>query len=127
MGAGGQKARTQNMPYMFVTREVSKERGWLNVRASLNIPSMVVTLEVSQGSGWLNFVYCRRPQASRSTQAVDPGGGRRRGRPRQVSVWARLQIVGTGHGKKHTANMPLMSVTREVSQLEMSALKLPKL
>ena len=40
--------RTQNMPYMVVTRDVSQLSGWLNADAYRNIWSMVVTPEVSQ-------------------------------------------------------------------------------
>ena len=39
----------------------------------------------------------------------------------------RLQIGMTGRGEQRTTNMWFMSVTREVSQAEMSALKLRKL
>ena len=34
LGAGHGEARTQNMPNMFVTLEVSKLSGWLNALAS---------------------------------------------------------------------------------------------
>ena len=34
LGAGHWEARTQNMPYMVVTLEVSKLSGWLNADAS---------------------------------------------------------------------------------------------
>ena len=50
-GSGAEYARsqrTQNMPYMVVTLDVSRLSGWLNAFASLNIWLMSVTPEVSQ-------------------------------------------------------------------------------
>ena len=43
-----------NMRHMFVTLDVSKLSGWLNLKACRNISRMVVTLVVSRLSGWLN-------------------------------------------------------------------------
>ena len=47
-GDRAQGTRTQNMPYMVVTLDVSRLSGWLNAFASLNIWLMSVTPEVSQ-------------------------------------------------------------------------------
>ena len=53
-GAGHGEERTENMPYMFVTLEVSKLSGWLNTDARQNMEPMSLTLDVSKLSGWLN-------------------------------------------------------------------------
>ena len=91
--------------------------------------SMLVTLEVSQLRGWLKAVaYCRGSQAGHTVRGgLRAGRGDRRrgacsvdGRARDCRLW------GPGRGEQRTMNICLMSVTREVSQLEMSALKLRK-
>ena len=53
-GDGTRRGDTWNMPYMFVTLDVSRLSGWLNADAAANMLDMVVTLDVSRLSGWLN-------------------------------------------------------------------------
>ena len=96
------------------------------VERTVNIWFMVVTLEVSKASGWLNAnADCRESKrracgAGRGCGPADGGDSVRR------AVEARLQIGGRT-GVERTWNMRVMSVTPEVSQLEMSALKSFKL
>eukprot|EP00964_Phaeocystis_antarctica_P069422 scaffold42181_cov36-Phaeocystis_antarctica.AAC.1 len=82
---------------------------------------MVVTLDVSKLSGWLNFdADCRvERRAHDAERGGGPGGGR---------AWAggstRAACTGRGPGcegwgacAERTRNMPLMSVTLDVSKL----------
>ena len=92
--AGGPMAcaeRTENMPYMFVTLEVSKLSGWLN--------TLVPCRESERGHTGRGEVY-------------GPEGG-----ASSVQGRARLQITGPRHGKERTRNMLFMSLTLEVSTL----------
>eukprot|EP00964_Phaeocystis_antarctica_P086599 scaffold54860_cov49-Phaeocystis_antarctica.AAC.2 len=95
------------------------------VERTKNMPIMSVTLDVSKLSGWLNADACCREskgghtvrggvRASRLT--ADGGDGVQR------AAEARLQIGGRT-GVERTMNILCMSVTPEVCQLEMSALK----
>ena len=95
---------------------------------TVNMKLMSVTLDVSRLSGWLNAdAYCRgTPRHMRRATRV---GGRREGvggRWRCMQR-ARRNRLGTGHGTceggLRTRNMEVMSVTLDVSQLEMSSLK----
>ena len=88
-----------------------------------NMPSMFVTLEVSKLSGWLNAdAYCRGSKAGHAVggEVCGSAGGRRRATAAASSVQerARLQRLGAGHGRSlRTPNMADMSVTLEVSKL----------
>ena len=93
--------------------------------------SMSVTRDVSQLSGWLKAVAdCRGSQAGHTVRGAGcgPGGGTRRA----IAVRAQharagegaTTDLGGGGGEQRTENIEAMFVTREVSQPEMSALKL---
>ena len=98
------------------------------------MPNVVVTLEVLKLSGWLNAdALCRESKGGHAVRGEvryagrqARGGWRDRGAS-NVQERARLHGLGAGHGEERTSNMWLMVVTPEVSQLEMSALKLRRL
>ena len=83
LGEGHGEERTQNMPYMFVTLEVSKVSGWLNA-----------------------FAFCRESEGGHAVW----GEGQRPGRQEaagdrgasSVRERARLQIGGRARGEKRT-------------------------
>ena len=110
---------------MSVTLAVSKFRGWLNDTAS-NMLAMSVTLEVSKLRGWLNDTAPWRESKGGHAARGEEG---RQARERRRAIAVDTQRVGQGstidmgQGEEHTWNMLLMSVTLEVSHLEMSALK----
>jgi len=95
---------------------------------------MSVTLEVSKLSGWLKAdARCR--VEGRACDAGGRGASREAGGSGVVAAHkrhmhgekARLKAWGPRARAERTKNMRYMSVTLEVSQLEMSALKLFKL
>ena len=91
------------------------------------MPAMVVTLDVSKLSGWLNAAASYGAGVDwRGGEVWGPGAGGRVGATSNQAgeAWAQ---VGAEARTEHTSNMALMSVTPEVSQLEMSALKLVEL
>ena len=109
-------------------------RLWVRARAerTQNMLLMVVTLDVSKLSGWLNALAPCRVQR----RACDAGKrcGPRSGRALGVAVTqaararggrARLK-AGKRARAERTRNISCMVVTLDVSQLEMSALKLFK-
>ena len=93
--------------------------------------SMFVTRDVSQLSGWLKAVAnCRGSQAGHTVRGAGCG-------PQEAERGERLRCarsmhrregattdLGGGGGEQRTENIKAMFVTREVSQPEMSALKL---
>ena len=84
--AGHWEERTQNMPYMVVTLEVSKLSGWLNADAN-----------------------CRESKGGHTVRGeVYGSGGNRRWASavaRSVQGRARLQIGGRAHREERTLNM----------------------
>ena len=94
-----------------------------------NMPAMVVTLDVSKLSGWLNAVARCRVER----RACDVGRGIRPGRREGVGWRRRMRRARggpdsrLGGARARASNMPCMVVTLDVSQLEMSALKFFKL
>ena len=165
------EARTSNMKRMFVTREVSKLRGWLKADACCRGSQAGHTrcgAGCGPGGGWRQA--CKRARLARSGQGRglrlcrfisgamrargaahgkhelhvrDAGGVQAQGLveglrdlPRVASrahgagraagpeAGGRRRAAGTGRGEQRTANMLSMFVTREVSQPEVSALKL---
>ena len=85
---------------------------------------MFVTREMFQLSGWLKaYACCRgsegRKQGTRCGAGCGPGGGRRR-----VNAACTQHAGESARGAQRTSNMWFMSVTRDVSQPEMSASKL---
>ena len=101
------KRRTRNMAPMFVTLEVSKLSGWLKAVANCRVRrghtaegnARVAGRCVAQGEG--------RTSCARGVRVAHTA-------QEWVERWRR---------RKCTRNMSLMSVTPEVSQLEMSVLK----
>jgi hypothetical protein len=96
---------------------------------------MVVTLEVSKLSGWLKAdARCRVEgrACDAGGRKCEPGGGRAWGvvaarQARHARGKGPTQGLGAkGMRGERTTNMPRMSVTLEVSQPEMSALKFVK-
>ena len=80
----GAKVRTENMPFMLVTLDVSKLSGWLNAPALTNIWRIVVTLEVSKLSGWLNAdARCRESNGGHTVCGACCGLGDGGRRPKQ--------------------------------------------
>ena len=93
---------------------------------------MSVTLDVSKLSGWLNAVaYCRVGRKACDAGRGAAAGGYREagGRGGASSAQGGARLKGLGHRARaeRTWNMPVMSVTPEVTQLEMPALKFCKL
>ena len=89
------------------------------------MPLMAVTLEVSRLSGWLNADACCR--VKRGACDAGRGAGRRAcgALAAQAGTFtgeAQIKAWGQGARAERTQNMCFMSVTPEVSQLEMSAL-----
>ena len=83
---------------------------------------MFVTREVSQLwlSGWLKATLnCRGSQAGHAREVGSGGGGRAACR----GVGATADWGSQCSGEQRTRNMEYIFVTREMSQLEMSALK----
>jgi hypothetical protein len=110
VGAEGDRwKRTRNMPFMYVTLEVSKLSDWLKASALCRVQKGASARQRDDARVARRCVAQRkgRMSSARVCGPVRECGGRRRRR-------------------KRTANMLLMSVTLEVSQLEMSALKLLK-
>jgi hypothetical protein len=100
----------------------------------MNISRMVVTLEVSKLSGWLNeYASCRVEGRAGGAggERCEPGGGRAGGvvaaHKRHARGEGPTQGLGATRARaERTWNMERMSVTPEVSQPEMSALKFVK-
>ena len=108
--AGRRKQRTLNMLPMYVTREVSQLSGWLNLSAPC-----------AEGR---NHRACAVWGGLRTR-----GSGRRRAIAQGVpaATWGGHMTADCGgarRGEQRTQNMPSMFVTRDVSQPEISALKL---
>jgi hypothetical protein len=89
-----------------------------------NMPPMLVTLEVSKLlSGWLNeFAFCRESKGGRTRCGArcGPGGGRAwNGVAAQVACTSGgpTQGLGVRARAERTENMPPMLVTLEVSKL----------
>jgi hypothetical protein len=97
-----------------------------------NMLLMSVTLEVSKLSGWLKADPCR--VEGRACDAGERGASREAGGPvgcggstqEACTGMAQLKAWGPRARAERTKNMLLMSVTLEVSQPEMSALKFVK-
>eukprot|EP00964_Phaeocystis_antarctica_P094001 scaffold60773_cov44-Phaeocystis_antarctica.AAC.4 len=89
---------------------------------------MFVTLEVSKLSGWLNAdAPCRESKGGRAvrSEVYQSAGGRRRTTAAHAACRGGLDCrLGARHGAERTWNIWYMVVTPEVSQLEMSVLKL---
>ena len=86
------------------------------------MPCMFVTLEVSKLSGWLNVDAPCRESKGRHTVRVEGAGQQTGATASSVQGRARLQIRGRT-GVERTRNIWYMVVTLEVSHLETSALK----
>ena len=107
VGARARAERTEIMPNMFVTLDVSKLSGWLNALAYCRVERRACNARRGAArEAWRKVAatQCRRAHGEGPTQ----GWGAR----------ARVE---------RTLNMRSMVVTLEVSQLEMSALKFFKL
>ena len=98
-GYGACAERTLNMPYMFVTLDVSKLSGWLNADADCRVERRAY--DAKRGAGWEAGGHgpaaAHEWHARREGPAVTAGEGR-----------ARAEL---------TANMAYMSVTLDVSKL----------
>eukprot|EP00964_Phaeocystis_antarctica_P059035 scaffold35033_cov54-Phaeocystis_antarctica.AAC.2 len=79
-GAGHGEERTENIPPMFVTLEVSRLSGWLNAAATCR--------ESKEGHAVRGAVYGSRGSRRWTTAASS-----------SVQGWARLQIEGQGTGR----------------------------
>eukprot|EP00964_Phaeocystis_antarctica_P001313 scaffold701_cov64-Phaeocystis_antarctica.AAC.1 len=90
---------------MFVTLDVSKLSGWLNS----NAPCRVERRKYDAGRGVGPEAGGRGPAAAHERHARREGPAVKAGGARACA--------------ERTQNMPLMSVTLDVSQLDMSALK----
>ena len=99
-GAGHGEERTANMEFMLVTLEVSKLSGWLNAEANCR---------ESKG----------RHNVRGEVRAEAGGGGGRSRCTQRVGEGSTVD----GEQEERTKNIWLMSVTPEVSQLEMFASK----
>jgi hypothetical protein len=179
-GPRARAERTQNMPPMYVTLEVSKLSGWLKADARCRVegracdaggerwepgggrawgvvaahkrhargegPTQGLGAKGTRGAHSEHVVHGRdaggveaqrlvegRPLPSRREgmrcggEMYEPGGGRAPGWWRHTrgmhGAKARLKALGPRARAERTKNMLLMSVTLEVSQPEMSALK----
>ena len=94
---GGGEERTANIQPMFVTRDVSKLSGWLNLTAA-----------------------CRGSQGGETVRGELRAGRREAAGDRVVHAACRGEGATAewgGAGSERTLNMALMSVTREVSKL----------
>jgi hypothetical protein len=113
LGAKGTRGeRTWNMPCMYVTLEVSKLSGWLKADATCRV----------EGEG----MRC----GGREVRVREAGGPvvLWRHDKRHARGWPDSQGLGAkGSRGERTLNIQRMSVTLEVSQPEMSALKFFKL
>ena len=96
-GAGHGEERTENMPCMVVTLEVSKLSGWLNACAPENMWAIFVTLELSKISGWLNAFALLNMDCMSMTLDVS-----------QLSRWLNTDAL---------VNIDCMVVTPDVSKL----------
>ena len=90
-----------------------EERTW-------NMDCIFVTLEVSKLSGWLNlFAACRESEGGhvRCGATCGSGGGTRRATVVQTACRGELDCrLGVWHGEERTPNMECMFVTLEVSR-----------
>ena len=87
LGAGHGQERTKNIPYMFVTLEVSKLSGWLNADA--------LCRESKEGHAVRGEVY----------GSGAAGGGRPRRQACSVQERARLPIGGRARGGEHVEHV----------------------
>ena len=126
MGAVAAQAACREDPTVEVAGRARAER-------TSNILYMFVTLDVSKLSGWLNAdARCRAQREASIGRGATCGAGKlerawgRRGRRRQRAGRSPLRRIAGRALAERTRNMPFMSVTPEVSQLDMSALNAPK-
>ena len=105
-GARACAERTKNMTPMFVTLDVSKLSGWLNATAFCRVERRACDAE--RGVGQEVRGACAGGSAQAACTARRPG----------CEGWG-----GASACAERTKNMRFMSVTLDVSQLDMSALK----
>ena len=100
--------------------------GRARAERTINMEFMLVTLDVSKLSGWLNATACCRVER----EAYEEGrvaGGRWEAAAAQAACWEGPTMGAAGRARaERTVNMYDMSVTPEVSQLDMSALNWAK-
>ena len=107
-GAGHGEERTANMTLMSVTPDVSKSRGWLNAVAPLNMSAMSLTLAVARLG--CSSSAGAPAESSRRERTAD-----KRALRRPVATTSTPKLSGELNTTA-PRNMPLMSVTLEVSK-----------
>ena len=107
LGGGGGEQRTSNIQLMSVTPEVSQLSGWLKA---------VADWRGSQAGHTVRGAGCGPQEAERGERLRCACSMQARGRD--------YRFGRRGDGEQRTENIKAMFVTREVSQPEMSALKL---
>ena len=119
-GSGGRRRPKQRAQERARLQIGGRARG---EERTLNMPFIFVTLEVSKLSGWLNDdAPCRE---SKGGHAVCMGRGMRVGRHEAAGDRGASSVYragldcrsGAGHGEEHTKNIHHIFVTLEVSKL----------
>ena len=139
LGAGHGEKRTQNMPLMSVTLDVSKLSGWLNADATCPGSEGVHTVRGEVCAGRRKALGDSISRSVQGRVQMKTGETTWRGAPcnlgveygcvkgvrhtqRACRLWVRPEAQGRA-GEKRTRNISSMFVTPEVFQFDMSALK----